>query len=98
MRAVRASVRLRACVRVCVCARARMCVYARRFVVFESNGWCFSNESCARRPANYTSSRFLPDLFPESDDGIFSIAGEQNPNFYKSYAVFVPHCSRYGNR
>jgi hypothetical protein len=63
------------------------------FIMFESNGWCFSNASCAARPPAYTSSAHLPDLFPQSLEGIFSIAGEQNPNFYKNYAVYVPHCS-----
>ena len=63
------------------------------FVVFESNaagsGWCFSEDSCARRPRAAVGSGGLPPFFPRSDLGIFSIAGEQNPNFYKAYAACV---------
>ena len=67
------------------------------FIVFEgNNGWCFSKDSCElrmRASPSAVSSVGLPKLLPQSLDGIFSIAGEQNPNFYKSYAAYIPHCS-----
>lgn len=63
------------------------------FIIFEQNGWCYSNASCQSRRQEYKSSQHLPESFPLSTDGIFSIFGEQNPNFYKNYAVYVPHCS-----
>lgn len=78
---------------------------SRWFVVFgdgNSDGWCWDAESCAARAAatpSLTSSRGLPRYFRRdgarhtSAVGAFDKTGEQNPNFYKAYAAYVPHCS-----
>ena len=75
------------------------------FIVFgngNEDGWCWDQESCARRrkthPALMTSTG-LPTIFSRGDDpfgsgiGAFSKSGEANSNFYKSFAAFVPSCS-----
>ena len=78
---------------------------SRWFVVFgdgNSDGWCWDAESCAARAAStpsLTSSKGLPKYFRRDGArhtdavGAFDKTGEQNPNFYKAYAAYVPHCS-----
>lgn len=63
------------------------------------DGWCWDAESCAARMAaspGLTGSAGLQEVLLKSlgsDGGAFSKGGEVNSNFYKSYAVYVPHCS-----
>lgn len=63
------------------------------------DGWCWDAASCAARMAAnpaLTGSAGLEQTLNQSlggDSGAFSKGGEVNPNFYKSYAVYVPYCS-----
>lgn len=66
------------------------------------DGWCWDVDSCAARALaspQLVSSDGLPQVFSRDGEnwtdgvGAFSKGGEVNQNFYKSYAVYVPHCS-----
>ncbi|KAK3276631.1 hypothetical protein CYMTET_15311 [Cymbomonas tetramitiformis] len=67
-----------------------------------NDGWCWDAASCAARAREFpalTTSSGLPHFFSRDGDnkgeaiGAFSKSGEGNPNFYPSYAAYVPYCS-----